>query len=71
MHYFYIFGNQVKKLPLDQMERISFLKEAIRNAVNLFKKIEESDVLLDGNSDGSHLTTWYNVLSSFQKELGK
>jgi hypothetical protein len=34
----------------------------------LFKEIEKG-VLLDDDSNGSHLPTWYNVINAFQKEL--
>lgn len=70
-HYFYAFYNQIKSLPVNQVDRIKTVKESIKNAISLFKQIEESDVLLDENSDGSHLPIWYNVISSFQKELIK
>jgi hypothetical protein len=56
-------------LPVNQSDRIKIVKESIKNAIRLFKQIEDSDVLLDENSDGSHLPIWYNVVSSFQKEL--
>jgi hypothetical protein len=70
-HYFCIFTNQIKNLPMNQNERIIFVKEHIKNAILLFKQISDSDVLLDENSDGSHLATWYNVLSVFNKEITK
>lgn len=67
-HYFYVFNSQIKGLPQSQTERIDTLKEKIKTAINLFKTIEDS-VLLDENSDGSHLPTWFNVINAFQKEL--
>ena len=70
-HFFFIFYNQVKGLPSIQSERTLFLKASIKEALALFKQIEDSDVLLDENSDGSHLPIWYNVTSAFQKELNK
>ena len=70
-HYFYVFDNQIKNLPLNQIDRINIVKEHIKNAINLFKQIDDCDVLLDGNSDGSHLSIWYNVLNSFKKEITK
>lgn len=70
-HYFYVFYNQIKSLPVNQIDRIDFVKGVIKNAISLFNQIEESDVLLDENSDGSHLSIWYNVISSFKKELIK
>jgi len=44
------------------------MKAAIKNAVSLFKEIE-SVILLDDDSDGSHLPTWFNVINAFQKEI--
>lgn len=67
-HYFYVFNNQIKTLPETQLERIELLKANIKQSVNLFKKIEET-VLLDDDSNGSHLPNWFNVINAFQKEL--
>jgi len=69
-HYFSVFNRQIKSLPGSQTERMENIKVQIKNAVNLFKKIEDS-VLLDENSDGSHLPTWFNVVNAFQKEIKK
>lgn len=68
-HYFVVFSNQIKALPENQETRILFLKETIKNAISLFKEIDEKDILLDDNSDGSHLPIWYNVIGAFQKEI--
>jgi hypothetical protein len=67
-HYFYVFNRQIKGLPDSQKDRMEDIKAQIKNALALFKKIEES-VLLDDDSDGSHLPTWFNVINAFQKEL--
>jgi hypothetical protein len=67
-HYFYVFNNQIKALPEMQLERIESLKVIVRQSINLFRKIEES-VLLDDDSNGSHLPSWFNVINAFQKEL--
>lgn len=69
-HYFLVFTNQLKSLPQEQNDRIEAVKEAIKSALNNFRVIvDDNDVLLDDNSDGSHLATWYNVIKSFQKGL--
>jgi len=69
-HYFLVFTNQLKTLPQEQNNRIEAIKETIKTAMTNFKVIvDKYDVLLDDNSDGSHLATWYNVIKSFQKEL--
>jgi len=67
-HYFYVFDRQVKALPNGQADRIEILKGNIRNAVNLFRTIE-NEVLLDDDSNGSHLPTWFNVINAYQKEI--
>jgi len=67
-HYFSVFYKQIKNLPTTQKERISELKGVIKNALYLFKKIENT-ILLDDDSDGSHLPTWFNVINAFQKDL--
>lgn len=67
-HYFYVFDRQVKTLPVKQQDRIDYLKDLISSALSLFDDISEK-VLLDNNSDGSHLSLWYNVINAFQKEL--
>lgn len=68
-HYFEVFYNQVKSLPDFQIDRFEDVKEKIKNALVFFREIENV-VLLDDNSDGSHLGTWYNVVNAFKKELG-
>ena len=67
-HYFFVFNIQIKNLPVDQLERINYLKAQLRDAINLFNEIEEC-VLLDNDSNGSHLPTWINVINAYQKEI--
>lgn len=69
-HYFYVFDRQIKGLPALQSERIETLKEQIKSAIGLYKEVEKA-VLLDDDSDGSHLPTWFNVINAFGKELTK
>ena len=68
-HYFKIFSLYCKWLPVEQMERINIVKEHIKEAIASFKEIEWYDVLLDENSDWSHLPIWHNVVAAFQKNL--
>lgn len=67
-HYFYVFYNQIKALPKEQDLRIEKLEKDIKTAINLFENIEKF-VLLDDNSNGSHLPTWINVINAYKKEL--
>jgi len=69
-HYFYIFDKQIKSLPDSQTDRIEQLKSDIKNALILFKRIKDK-VLLDDDSDDSHLPTWFNVINAYQIEITK
>ena len=60
------FYSQIKSLVSDQFDRIEQLKSMIKTAIDNYKVIEDV-VLLDSDSDGSHLATWYNVLNSYKK----
>lgn len=67
-HYFEVFSSQVHDLPSLQEERIEFLKANIMAAIENFKNIK-ANVLLDSDSDDSHLAIWYNVLNAYKKSL--
>ncbi|WKL46869.1 hypothetical protein Q1W71_18135 [Flavobacterium pectinovorum] len=67
-HYFYVFNKQIRDLPELQSDRIFYIKEMIKEALKLFNIIE-NNVLLDNDSDGSHLSTWFNVINAFEKEI--
>lgn len=67
-HYFEVFYSQIKNLSSNQQERIEQLKSTIKIAIDNFKVIE-NNVLLDDDSNGSHLTIWYNVLNSYKNTL--
>lgn len=67
-HYFEVFYSLIKSLVSDQFDRIEQLKSMIKTAIDNYKVIEDV-VLLDSDSDGSHLATWYNVLNSYKKNL--
>lgn len=65
-HYFKVFSEQLSSLPDEKYLRISSLKKIIKNAISNYTIIEK-DVLLDENSDGSHLPIWFNVINAFLK----
>jgi hypothetical protein len=67
-HYFTVFTKQIKSLPKIQIERMEYLKSHFFIAVNLFREIE-NQVLLDDDSNGSHIPTWVNVINAYQKEI--
>lgn len=68
-HYFLMLSNQVSNLPNSITERIKFLEEQFKTALNLFSKIEESGVALDDNSNGTHLNFWLSALNMYKKFL--
>lgn len=69
-HYFYVFDKQVKELPANQNDRIDHLSKIIRGAIQYFDEIQnDHDILLDRDSDGSHLYTWLNVINTFKNEI--
>lgn len=69
-HYFFVFNKQIKSLPPLQLQRIDSIKKQIITALDMYEVIKNS-VLLDENSDGSHLRTWYNVINAFHNEITK
>lgn len=66
-HFFIVYSNQVKQLPEVMEERISYLLQSFNNALNLYGEILDSGVLLDSNSDGSHLNFWLTTINMFNK----
>jgi hypothetical protein len=56
----------MKALPTSQPARIEEIKKHIQTALSNFRQIEHA-ILLDPDSDGSHLPTWHNVLTAFQQ----
>lgn len=62
-HYFYVFNDQLQSLPNSRDERVESVKNTVKNAIDLYRGITET-VLLDENSDGSHLNTWLNVINA-------
>lgn len=66
-HFFLIFTEQIRSLPSSFEERIVFLRNSFRKAIDLFKEIIDSGVYLDENSDGSHLNFWLTALNRYEK----
>jgi len=67
-HYFEVFSQQIGSLPDNQIERIVSIKNQIQEALSRYRKIK-NNILLDEDSDDSHLPTWFNVLNAYQKSL--
>lgn len=67
-HYFEVFSKQIGNLPENQVERIEDIKNQIQQALSCYREIKKS-ILLDEDSDDSHLPTWFNALNAYQKLL--
>lgn len=66
-HYFLSYSNQISNLPYDYEERYQYMSKHLKNASNHFKYIDDCGIILDSNSDGSHLTFWRTALNKFYK----
>jgi len=64
-HFFLVFSEQVSSLP-PLNERFTFLTEKIKIATEGFDNIRASGVVLDSNSDGSHLASWATAMNLFK-----
>ncbi|WP_421827903.1 hypothetical protein [Larkinella sp.] len=64
-HFFKVFYDQTKLLPVNQDDRIPYLKTLFSKAIDEFEIIKNK-VRLDPDSDGSHLYIWLNVLSMYE-----
>ncbi len=64
-HYFYIFYKQIKEIPEGKV-RLSYIKEKINIALEYFADIKNSGIILDDNSDGSHLGFWLSAINMFE-----
>ncbi len=67
-HYFEVFSKQAGCLPDIQAERIENIKAQIQAALRCYREIKRY-ILLDEDSDDSHLPTWFNVLNAYQQNL--
>ena len=67
-HYFEVFSRQIGCLPDIQAERIESIKQQIQAAIARYREIKQS-ILLDDDSDDSHLPTWFNALNAYQRSL--
>ena len=65
-HYFVGFADIVNNLPEKPVARFQHLKDYVTHALGLFGEIEGSGVILDQDSDGSHLTGWLNAINMFE-----
>jgi len=68
-HFFLVFSSQVSALPASVNDRIDYLKDAFTKSLRIYKELEEVGVILDENSDGSHLSFWITALNMFEKYI--
>jgi hypothetical protein len=66
-HYFVEYSKQVRELPFDLDERKSFLKRKIIDAIAIYDDMAYHRILLNDDSNGSHLIQWTNAISMFEK----
>ncbi|RYZ74492.1 MAG: hypothetical protein EOP09_00385 [Proteobacteria bacterium] len=66
-HYFSAFADQVRLLEKDIIIRTEQVSLWIDHALKWFNYIQSKNVLLDSDSDGSHLSHWRNALSLFRQ----
>lgn len=69
-HYFFVFGRQVDALPSVD-ERPEHVRRLIVTAREEFRAVEEeAGVVLDPDSDGSHLPGWLNAITMYEANPG-
>lgn len=70
-HYFQVFYNQVQPLSsLDGETRFNNINSMIEEALNIYSRITDSGIVLEPNSDGSHLPHWQTALNEFGNDVG-
>lgn len=68
-HYFVVFSRQVRTLPSELHKRFSQVESMVKEALRLFKAIQDAGVYLDEDSDGSHLPHWLNAMALYRRYL--
>lgn len=68
-HFFMAFFSQVRELPDTMENRMNHIKQIIETAIHTYDDIKQAGVLLDQDSDGSHLTYWLTVINMFEAYL--
>ncbi len=66
-HFFIEIDRQVKDLPDDLDERKNYLLSAIKNAITIYEDIAQSGILLDSDSNGTHLNGWFNAITIYDR----
>ncbi len=70
-HYFLEFSRQLNSISkFDGVDRYKAVCSIIQTARSFYSRLDEEGVVLDSNSDGSHLPAWLTAANQFAKLQG-
>lgn len=70
-HYFLVFSQQLRNISnFEGIDRYKIFCHLIKQALAQFSIIKESGVILDQDSDGSHLLPWLTAANLFARNIG-
>lgn len=70
-HYFLVFSNQISSITgVEGSNRYHYIDSLIEQAVDNYESIRNSGIVLDSDSDGSHLPVWRTAANEFAREKG-
>jgi hypothetical protein len=68
-HFFLMFASQVEEITNESSNLFHFMIQKINDAMEKFRELEYCGVILDENSDGSHLSYWLTAINMFERYL--
>jgi len=70
-HYFLVFSEQIRSISnYNGIDRYHFLRQLIEQGMAEFASIRDRGVILDQDSDGSHLPAWLTAANLFAQDQG-
>ncbi len=70
-HYFLVFSEQIRSISnYNGSDRYHFLRQLIEQGIAEYLSIRERGVVLDQDSDGSHLPAWLTAANLFAQDQG-
>ena len=70
-HYFLVFSEQIRSISnYNGIDRYHFLRHLIEQGMAEFASIRDRGVILDSDSDGSHLPAWLTAANLFAQDQG-
>lgn len=70
-HHFLVFSDQLRRLSkLKGKKRYEMLKNMLSSSIEKFEELSSKGIVLDTNSDGSHLYIWATVANIYASEKG-